>query len=302
MNRNNVNELKKLRTHRDIVEISTDDTICCNISSNNSLIVKAIGSLFNLASDNIFNRISIITDYFHKDNPDIVSKREFDEDCPSSEIVDNIIVNKNTMEIIEVQGSDSNHLCELINLLQSIIDMDIIMNTEMYKRFRSKFTNLYYKAYFNGLDMPKFSLDTDEINQVLSFRKFDYKIIIQKGPNGRLLFRLIKNDEKITDNQLLNYLEEFDSSYVTYKKHDKMTDEIESLIKTFYDLFNPLTNNEYRVFTTGFKKIYNSYVIDKYEKISINNINNILAHLQIPYEITRKKEFYRIVRTKEEGE
>lgn len=296
---NNVNELKKPRTHRDIVEISTDDPTCCSISSTNSLIVKAIGSLFDLASDNIFSRIKITTDYSHKDNSEITSVKR--ESSPS-EINNIIIVNKNTMEIIEVQGSDSNHLCELINLLQLIIDMDIIMNTEMYKRFRSKFTDLYYKAYFNGLDMPKFSLDTDEINQVLSFRKFDYKIIIQKGPNGRLFFRLIKNDEKITDNQLLNYLEEFDSSYVTYKKHDKMTDEIESLVKTFYDLYNPLTNNEYRVFTTGFKKIYNSYVVDKYEKISLNNINNILAHLQIPYEITRKKEFYRIVRTKEEGE
>lgn len=151
-----------------------------SIESSNKIILDVINDLMRF-NDKLIDQIHI---------------KVISGDPPQSENESNnsIHIDSNTLEIIDVNDSDINHLCELFNFLKSVKDLDILMDADRYKKFRFKFTNLYFKAFFDDNVDRDYAFDTDEINQILFHRKIECEITMQKI-DGQIFYKIINKKE-----------------------------------------------------------------------------------------------------------
>lgn len=205
-------------------------------------------------------------------------------------------INSETMECISINGKSPNMILQLINYLNAIATIDPLMTIEMHNKFRREFTSMYYEAFFHEGDKKEWALDSDEINNIFEYRLLRFRIVSRKL-NDTIYWRLIRG-ESTSDTAAMNRPDIWESKLRAYIK-EEVVDSISSLKNNLFDFvriykysYKYMDNVTYRVFTNGFKNIYNPYVEEKYTKITIKQINNVLRSLTIPYEVVRNKEIY----------
>lgn len=256
-------------------------------------LIGAIHNISDIGRNMIIHDISIRA---HDKIDDIKSCQ-----YPQNEFTDNqsnsISLDTKTMECVSINGKSPNKILELINYLNAVSSVDPLMTIEMYNKFRKEFTSIYYEAFFHDVK-KEWSLDTNEINDIFEYRLWRFRVVSRKL-NDVIYWRLIKSDS-ISEDARINRCEVWESKLKSYNQ-DEINTNVSSLkndlvefLKIFKSTYQIMDNITYRIFTTGFKNIYNPYVDEKYTKITITQINNILKMLSIPYEVVRIKADYMI--------
>lgn len=138
-------------------------------------------------NDNIIDIINKLSTY--KNINTLSMEIVLNDDKPNSK--ESILVDKKSLEVIKINGKDINYLHELITLLNIMSDLNIVMERKEYDKFRLLFSNLYIKAYFNPYEDITYSLDTDEINQILKYQHLNYQIKVEYTNLG-ILYSLHK--------------------------------------------------------------------------------------------------------------
>lgn len=129
-----------------------------------------------------------------------------DEDKESKKST--VVVDSSTTSLISIDGSDPNALCEFISFIKNSIDLDQLMNKNTYERFRTIFTELYFNAFFNGKREVKFTLDTDEINEIMTYRRLEC-IIYSQNIEGQLFYKIVDGKRKLKRDDWMKQYNEY---------------------------------------------------------------------------------------------
>lgn len=119
-----------------------------------------------------------------------------------------VVIDSSSTSLISVDGQDPNALCEFISFLKNQIDLDQLMNKTTYEKFRSIFTELYFNAFFNGRRKVKFTLDTDEINEIMNYQKLECMIESQ-NIEGNLFYKVISSKRKLKRSDWIKQYDEY---------------------------------------------------------------------------------------------
>lgn len=241
------------------------------------MILQAIHDLTDISINTLIDSIHI---EFNKIE-DIISSPSEETDSQTN----NIIINSVNTRCISINGKTPNAVIEFTAYLNSIGLIDPLMNKAMYDRFRKNFTELYYEAFFNEGEKT-WSFDTDEINDLLDYKCFRFRVI-QKKINDIFYWRLVDINIGLPSEESWK---ELISSYIPQEeikkeKENGLKTELSDYIESQRNAFPLMNQTIYRIFSTGFKNIYNRHVNenDQYEKITYKNINNILKMYKLPY-------------------
>lgn len=143
----------------------------------------------------------------------------------------NIYVNRMSMDVLNIHCKSASSAGNLLQYLDTIYELGVRMNKEMYDKFRSKFTLLCIEAFGNSVHSG-WSYDTDEINKLLSVRNIGYRVI--RFNDGFYTVGLQIPPKNMISNKP-NALNMSDSS--TLHKHIVLLNEIHEKLKKYIDKF-----------------------------------------------------------------
>lgn len=246
--------------------------------ASDKALLAAIGRMIDIGANNVIHDISVTIAQSAEES---VSNNE----DPNKD--DFVIVDTKWMECVSIHGKSPSTIVELITFLNSVAFINPLMTKDMYERFRKRFTSLYYESFFNDGE-KQWSFDTDEINNIMEYRGFRYKIISKKI-NDKFYWRIIHSDVAEDDNKWDEMLSRYSSEEIREEEPSGLKTELTNYLEVQRGIFPVMDQTIYRIFSTGFKNIFNKYVgeEDQYEKITYKNINNILKMYKLPYILSK---------------